>query len=125
MSLLSSFKNDFNAVIDVLSRTTTTDAVGQRQSLFTPTQSWIDCLIMQNSFKTDKEIKGWSITYYESTHLVRLELWPIVKVGDKIKNQQNVEYEVKFVYENPWFGGVSDHLVLYVDIINARSDTWP
>jgi hypothetical protein len=123
MSLLSSFKNDFNELISILTRTTITDTVGQRKSVFSTTQSDISCLIMQNSFKTDKEVKSGSLTYYESTHLVRLELWPTVKVWDKIKDKKEREYEVKFVYENPGFGGNPDHLVLYVDIIDARSDS--
>jgi hypothetical protein len=79
-----------------------------------------------NKFETNKTI-GKEIQYFKSTHYVRLELWRVVEdiktdsliaqkytvnVGDKIKDQNGKEYDVKFIYENPWFGGSADHLVL-------------
>ena len=122
MSLLSSFTNDFNATISILSRSVGTDNVWQRKEIFTESEKDIKCLIMMNKFQIDQTI--WKeISYYKSTHYVRLELWPVAKVGDKIKDQSGKEYDVKFVYENPGFGGDPDHLVLYVDVIDARADT--
>jgi hypothetical protein len=73
MSLLSSFTNDFNATISILSRSVDIDAVGQRKEIFSESESGIKCLIMMNKFETDKTI-GKEIQYYKSTHYVRLEL---------------------------------------------------
>jgi hypothetical protein len=46
-----------------------------------------------------------------------MDFWPTIKEWDKIKDNKNVWYDVKFVTDTPWFDGFDDHLLVFCDIV--------
>jgi len=116
-SLLSSFKNDFNKTISVYAEVETQNDIWEVAKTWpTVTTTGIKCLLLLNNQRYDAFVEN-KVEYIKTTHQVRLELWPTINIWDKIKDEDNLWYDVKFTNKAPWFGGVDDHLLLLVDVI--------
>lgn len=116
-SLLSSFKNDFNRTIAVYPEVETKNDIWEIEKTWpTVGDANIECLLLLNNQKYDQFVNN-AVEYLKTTHKVRLELWPTINVWDKIKDEFDVWYNVKFTNNAPWFGGIDDHLLLLVDVI--------
>lgn len=117
-SLLSSFANDFNRTIEVYPKVETKNKMWEVESSWpTASETWIKCLLLINSFNTNKWIKT-QINYIQTSHKIRMEFWPTISIWDRIKDWEKT-YEVKFVSTTPGFSGADDHLLVLVDEI------WP
>lgn len=116
-SLLSSFKNDFNRTIAVYPEVRATNDIWEVTKTWpTTSDTWIKCLLLLRSQQYNAFVSN-AVEYIKTTHKVRLDFWPTINVWDKIKDEFDVEYDVKFVTSTPWFDGSDDHLLLLVDII--------
>lgn len=116
-SLLSSFANDYNRTIAVYPKVTSKNAIGEVTTTWpTASTTGIKCLLLLRSEEYRKFVST-QVEYIKTTHKVRLDFGPTVNVGDKIKDNNNVLYDVRFVTRTPGFGGNDDHLLLLVDII--------
>jgi len=82
----------------------------------TVSTSWIKCFLSLKSQKYNQYIEN-EVEYVKATHQVRLELWNTINIGDKIKDEYNIDYTVKFLSKIPWFDWVDDHLFLLVEIV--------
>lgn len=120
-SLLSSFANDFNKTISVYPKVTSKNNIWEVETTWpTPTSTGIKCLLLLWYNKSDYAYWEYienQFEYIKTTHKIRMDNWPIIKEWDKIKDNNNVWYNVRFVTNAPWFGGVDDHLLILVDII--------
>lgn len=116
-SLLSSFANDFNRVIAVYPRVEAKNSIGEVETSWpTANATGIKCLLLLKQEQYNKWIKE-QVEYIKTTHKIRLDFGPTIVEGDKIKDEFNVWYDVKFVTPTPWFDGVDDHLLVLCDII--------
>ena len=116
-SLLSSFANDFNRTIAVYPKVTSKNNIWEVETSWpTASATGIKCLLL---LKTEnyKQFVNQQVEYIETTHKVRLDFGPTIEVWDKIKDNNNVWYDVRFVHKTPWFDWIDDHLLLLVDII--------
>lgn len=116
-SLLSSFTNDFNRTIAIY------PVVENKNSIWEVEKTWptasatgIKCLLLLRSEKYNVFAEN-EVEYIKTSHKVRLDFWPTINVWDKIKDEFDVWYNVKFVTSTPWFDWNDDHLLLLVDII--------
>ena len=120
-SLLSSFANDFNRTISVYPRVETKNGIWE-MVMTRPTASatGIKCLLLLGSTRWDylywKYINT-QIEYIKTTHKIRMDNWPVIQEWDKIKDDNNVWYDIRFVSKAPWFGGIDDHLLVLCDIV--------
>lgn len=116
-SLLSSFKNDFNRTLEVYPLVESTNSIWEVEKTWpTASTTGIECLLLLRSEKYNAFASN-EVEYIKTTHKVRMDFWPIINVWDKIKDEFDVWYNVKFVHRTPWFDWVDDHLLLLVDII--------
>jgi len=113
MSLLQSFEK--NNIISILSVSSSKNNIGEIENTWTEAHTNVEALLMMNRLDYNKVLDQ-KIKYIQTTHLCRIELWYNVENGDKIKDKDNTEYDVKFVYKVPGFG-TEDHLLLYVDVL--------
>jgi len=117
MSLLYKFIDRLNRVISVYPRVLIKDEIGQMVETFpTASATNVKCLILLRSQKYN-QFAGNEVEYLKSTHKVRLEIGPTISVADRIKDENNIEYNVKFVHIVPSLNWSDDHLLLLVDII--------
>lgn len=116
-SLLSSFANDFNRTIEVWPRVATKNSIGEEEMAW-PVASitGISCLLLLKQEQYNKWVRE-QVEYIKTTHKIRLDFGPTIVEGDKIKDNFDVWYDVKFVTPTPWFDGVDDHLLVLCDII--------
>lgn len=116
-SLLSSFQNDFNRTIAVYPIVEAKNSIWEMETTWpTATSTGIKCLLLLKQ-QDYKKYASNQVEYIETTHKVRLDFGPTINVWDKIKDNNNVWYDVRFVHKTPWFDGIDDHLLLLVDII--------
>ncbi len=116
-SLLSSFENDFNRTISVYPRVEAKDTIGAMTFTWpTASTTWISCLLLLKQENYNKWVSQ-QVEYIKTTHKIRLDFGPTITEGDKIKDDFNVWYDVKFVTSTPWFDGFDDHLLVLCDII--------
>ena len=122
MSLLSSFKSDFNRKISVRKQKSNTFPNGEVIKERTKNQENIPCLIMLNDAKYNQTLgiasRPNQMEYLKASHTIRLEFWPQIEKGNRIEDDKGQKYQVEFVYATPWFGGEDDHLLLYVETLN-------
>jgi len=124
-SLLSSFTDDFNAVIEVKQSTSGKNSIWEKTATFNTIATGIKCLLLRNSQKP-YDMFAWNmVEFVKTSHKARLEKGVVIKEWDVIEDANAVEYEVKFVELSPWFGGEPDHMLLFIDRIkNEWSKTW-
>lgn len=116
MSLLEKFKNRFNKTIDVYSKVSTINSIGERIITFpTATITWISCYIFLKNEKYNNLIKN-ELEKIVYSNIVRIEIIQI-NIWDKIKDQDNIFYSVEFIYKVPWINWNDDHFLLFVNVI--------
>lgn len=123
MSLLNSFKWDFNRQIEIWKYEVKKNKLWETVSEFSSDIKKHPCLVMLNDVKYNQIVgsPGTSpgkVEYLLASHKIRLEFGPIIKIWDKLKDNTGQRYRVEYVYTTPGFGGVDDHLLLYVEAIN-------
>ena len=117
MSFLKEFKDCFNDEIDIYPLVQTTNDIWENiETRPSVSQTGIKCFIILNNKKYDIYTEN-EVEFVKSTHKVRLEIWPTINLWDKIKDENGIFYNVKYIRKAPWFKGEDDHLVLLVDII--------
>lgn len=121
MSLLNSFQSDFNAKVKILKKVDTINTDWQPIPEYIEQDETITCFIFLNKFQENAGIKHWNneIEAFKTSHKIRMPLWHEVLRGDKIKDQDWLEYEVKLPYKQPWFKWQVDHLLLFANIIDG------
>lgn len=85
-------------------------------------QAWvIEWFLFLNKFQDDQSMSrnNNSLTYYKTTHKIRIPKGYDIKRWDKVTNQSWEEFIVKYSYKQPGFNGEVDHLLLYVDLIDG------
>ena len=124
-SLLSSFTDDFNAVITIKQRTSSKNAIWEDTGAFTVLHEGVKCLLLRNSQKP-YDMYAWnSVEFIKTTHKARLEKWLTIKEWDVIEDANGIEYVVKFEELSPWFWGEADHMLLFIDRVkNEWSKSW-
>lgn len=123
MSLLNSFKWDFNRQIEIWKHEIKKNKLWETVSEFSSDIKKYPCLVMLNDVKYNQIIgsPGTSpgkVEYLLASHKIRLEFGPTIKIWDKLKDNTGQRYRVEYVYTTPGFGGVDDHLLLYVEAIH-------
>ena len=116
-SLLSSFTDDFNAVISIEQRTAWKNAIGEDESTHNEIASGIKCLLLRNKQKPYDQYAWSMVEFIKTSHKARLEKGVIINEKDVVVDADGVRYEVKFVELSPWFGGEADHMLLFIDRI--------
>jgi hypothetical protein len=114
MSLLSSFKNDFNRTIEVFWNTETKSDTGFVTQSYWSIASWIKCLLLKNSNKYLEKVDD-KVSIIQTSHKIRLDFWIDIQEDNKIVDNLWEIFIVKFVENCPWFWWSDDHLILYVD----------
>ena len=123
MSLLNSFKWDFNRQIEIWKHEIKKNKLWETVSEFSSDIKKYPCLVMLNDVKYNQIIgsPGTSpgkVEYLLASHKIRLEFGPTIKIWDKLKDNTGQRYRVEYVYTTPGFGGIDDHLLLYVEAIH-------
>jgi len=116
-SLLSSFSSDFNRTLSVYPETVVVNNIGEREITWdTPSDTGIKCLLLLNKEKHDQYVNS-QAEYIKTSHKIRMEFGPTIVEGDKVKDENDIWYNVKFVTNATWFDGNDDHLLVLSDII--------
>ena len=114
MSLLSSFKDDFNRIISIYWNTEIKSPSWFVNNEYLLKYSNISCLLLKNSNKFLENIEN-KVDILQTTHKIRLDFWVDIVEWDKIVDNLWETFIIKFVENCPWFGWSDDHLILYAD----------
>ena len=114
MSLLASFKDDFNRKIDIYKNTQIKSDTWFVNNSYELVASKIPCLLLKNNNKYLENIED-KVQIIQTSHKIRLDFWVEVKEDYKVVDNLWISYIIKFVENCPWFGWNDDHLILYVE----------
>jgi len=114
MSLLSSFKDDFNRTITIYWNTQTKSSTWFVNDTYSIIASWVKCLLLKNNNKYLENIDD-KVNILQTSHKIRLDFWINIQEGNKIVDNLWESFIIKFVENCPGFWWNDDHLVLYAD----------
>lgn len=114
MSLLSSFKDDFNRTITVYTNTEVKSATWFVTDDYLILASDVKCLLLKNSNKFLENIEN-KVELLQTSHKIRLDFWIDIQEWNKIVDNLWESFIIKFVENCPGFWWSDDHLILYAD----------
>jgi len=114
MSLLASFKDDFNRKINIYKNTQVKSETWFVNNEYSLVASQIPCLLLKNNSKYSETIED-KVEIIQTSHKIRLDFWVDVQEDYKVVDNLGVSYIIKFVENCPGFWWNDDHLILYAE----------